>query len=394
LALVSMKELLDSGVHFGHRSSRWNPKMERYIYTKRNLIHIIDLQETVRGLIRATHFLTRLVSTGERVLIVGTKRQARNVVINEAKRCNMPYVAERWLGGTLTNFQTIRSRLKRLHEIETLEKEDKLSLYKKKEIARIMREKRKLVRNLDGIRDLDKLPSGLVVIDPGREKNAVLEARKLGIPVIGVVDTNCDPDLLDIPVPANDDAMRSIKILLSRMVDAIIQGGHVAKERAAAERKSKKDDAPGTAEKDKPRAATREPAGDRDGGRGRGRGPRGGGRGGPRGGGRRGGGRAAKVHPPRMKATVVPETPAREQAGAGGGSRGAPAKKGAASGAPAAEKEKPAAKASKPAADEPMPAAKASKPAADEPKPAGEPKPAAKDSPSDKKEDEGTSSGT
>ncbi len=246
MALVSMKELLDAGVHFGHRSSRWNPKMEPYIYTKRNLIHIIDLQETVKGLLRATHFLTRLCSTGEKILVVGTKRQAKNVVTAEAKRCSMPYVAERWLGGTLTNFNTIRSRLRRLHEIEGMERDGKIDLYKKKEIARIMREKRKLLRNLDGIRDLDRKPGAVVVVDPGREKNAVLEARKLGIPTIGIVDTNGDPELLDIAIPANDDAMRSIKVLLTKLVDSIIQGGHVAKERQAMEKKSKKDE-PGAA---------------------------------------------------------------------------------------------------------------------------------------------------
>lgn len=305
MALISMSELLEAGVHFGHRSSRWNPKMAPYIYTKRNLIHIIDLQQTVRGLLRATHFLTRLCSTGEKILLVGTKRQAKTVIVTEAKRCSMPYVAERWLGGTLTNFATIRSRLKRLHEIEGMERDGKIQLFKKKEIARIMREKRKLLRNLDGIRDLDRMPGAVIVVDPAREKNAVLEARKLGIPTIGIVDTNGDPDLLDIAIPANDDAMRAIKILLTKLIDAAIQGGHVAKERAAIDKKAKKEDgasAEGGAPAAKPAGEKRE--GDR-GGRGGGR-PAGGGRQGGGRGGRRGP-RQAKVHPPRFRSAKKDE---------------------------------------------------------------------------------------
>lgn len=352
MALVSMKDLLDAGVHFGHRSSRWNPKMEPYIYTKRNLIHIIDLQQTVKGLLRATHFLTRLCSTGERVLFVGTKRQAKNVIVSEAKRCSMPYVAERWLGGTLTNFQTIRSRLKRLHEIEGMERDDKLSLYKKKEVSRIMREKRKLIRNLDGIRDLDRVPGALIVVDPGREKNAVLEARKLGIPTVGIVDTNGDPELLDIAIPANDDAMRSIKVLLTKLVDSVIQGGHVAKERAAIDKKGKKDDG-APAGREGGREGGRDGGGRDQGGRGRG----GGGRGGGRGRGR--GPRQAKVHPPRFKTAKADEP--EPQRGGGGGGRPAskPAAKpagdgGAAKAAPAA-KEAPAAKPEAAAESKPAP---------------------------------------
>jgi len=235
-----MNELLDSGVHFGHRSSRWNPKMAPYIYGKRNLIHIIDLQATVRGLVRAVNFLTRVTSAGEKVLVVGTKRQAKNVVISEARRAAMPYVAERWLGGCLTNYATVRSRLKRLNAIEEMERDGKIDLLNKKEISRLMREKRKLVRNLDGIRELEKLPGAVVVVDPEREHNAVKEAIKLGIPTIGIVDTNGDPSLLDIAIPANDDAMRSIKILLSKMCDAIIRGRSSYKERAAIEEKERK----------------------------------------------------------------------------------------------------------------------------------------------------------
>lgn len=355
MALVSMKDLLDAGVHFGHRSSRWNPKMEPYIYTKRNLIHIIDLQQTVKGLLRATHFLTRLCSTGERVLFVGTKRQAKNVIVSEAKRCSMPYVAERWLGGTLTNFQTIRSRLKRLHEIEGMERDDKLSLYKKKEVSRIMREKRKLIRNLDGIRDLDRVPGAVIVVDPGREKNAVLEARKLGIPTVGIVDTNGDPELLDIAIPANDDAMRSIKVLLTKLVDSVIQGGHVAKERAAIDKKGKKDDGDAPASRQGGREGGGREGG-RDQGRGRGGGPRGGGRGRGR------GPRQAKVHPPRFKTAKADEP---EPRGGGGRPGAKPAAK------PAASKSEPAksepAKADAPKPDAPKAEAAAAKP--DAPKP-------------------------
>jgi small subunit ribosomal protein S2 len=292
-----MKDLLESGVHFGHRSSRWNPKMAPYIYGKRNLIHIIDLQATVRGLIRACHFLTRITAAGEKVLVVGTKRQAKNVVISEARRCAMPYVAERWLGGTLTNFATIRSRLKSLNEIEEMERDGKIDLFNKKEISRIMREKRKLVRNLDGIRELERLPGAVVVIDPEQETNAVKEAIKLGIPTIGIVDTNGDPSLLDIAIPANDDAMRSIKILLAKMCEAIIRGRSSYKERAAVEERKRRDTAPTARERAEARGA-----GDR--------GPERGGERGGRGGPRRGRGSRVLTQGPRI---VTSKRPAPEE---------------------------------------------------------------------------------
>jgi small subunit ribosomal protein S2 len=224
VALVTVKELIDSGVHFGHQASRWNPKMAPFIYGKRNLIHIIDVQQTIRGLIRACHFLGRLAATGEQILIVGTKRQIRSVVESEAARCGMPCVTERWIGGTLTNFDTIRSRLQRLEEIELMESDGSMEQQSKKVQSKIRRELRKLKRNLEGMRSLNRLPGVLVVIDPRREDTAMLEAGRLNIPTVCLLDTDCDPDLVDIPIPGNDDAMRSVQLVLKSMVDAIIEG--------------------------------------------------------------------------------------------------------------------------------------------------------------------------
>ncbi len=221
---IVVKELIDAGVHFGHRASRWNPKMKPYIYGKRNLIHIIDLKETVRGLLRATKFFNRIASSGGLILFVGTKRQAAETLEEECKRGGMPYVTERWLGGTLTNFRTIRSRLQRLEELETiLDGEQGLS-YSKKMISTLTRERRKIERNLSGIRSMTRLPEALMVIDPRREHIAVAEARKLGLKVVALLDTDCDPDLIDLPIPGNDDSMRSIDLLIKRLIDAIIEG--------------------------------------------------------------------------------------------------------------------------------------------------------------------------
>jgi len=224
LAIASVTDLLASGVHFGHRVSRWNPKMEPFIYGKRNLIHIIDLKETLRGLIRAYRFLAGVVESGEDVLFVGTKRQARLTVEAEAKRAGMPYVSERWLGGTLTNFYTIRSRLRRLIEIEKLQESGGIDLMSKKAVARMMREKRKLTRNLSGIREMNRVPGAMVVVDPHHEGNAVREAKRLDIPVVALIDTDSDPDFVDIPIPGNDDAMRSIVIVCQKLADAVIDG--------------------------------------------------------------------------------------------------------------------------------------------------------------------------
>ncbi|MCC6739405.1 MAG: 30S ribosomal protein S2 [Planctomycetia bacterium] len=224
MALVSVQELLQSGVHFGHRVSRWNPKMKPFIFGKRNLIHIINLRETIKGLIQAYEFCKKLASDGQEVLFVGTKRQAKKVAETEAARCGQHYVSERWIGGTITNYATISSRLKRLLEIEDLEAKGTLDLYTKKEKAMVLREKRKLKRNLDGLRNMKKLPAALVLADPRREKNAVAEARKSGIAVIALIDTDGDPSSVDIPIPGNDDAMRVIQIVFSRLADAVLEG--------------------------------------------------------------------------------------------------------------------------------------------------------------------------
>ncbi len=221
---VPVKDLLEAGVHFGCRASRWNPKMAPYIFGKRNLIHIIDLRQTLRGLIRATTFLQRLVAEGHQVLFVGTKRQAAPVVVECALQVKMPFVSERWLGGTLTNFTTIRSRLNRLKELEAMENDGRFAAMSKKELSWLLREKRKVFRNLNGIRDMDKLPGALVVVDPRKEHNAVAEANRLGIPVVGILDTDCDPEPLDIPIPGNDDAMRSIQVLLKKLAEAVAAG--------------------------------------------------------------------------------------------------------------------------------------------------------------------------
>jgi small subunit ribosomal protein S2 len=223
VALV-VKDLIDAGVHFGHRASRWNPKMKPYIYGKRNLIHIIDLKETVRGLLRATKFFSRITSAGGLILFVGTKRQAAETIIEECNRSGMPYVTERWLGGTLTNFRTIRSRLERLEELETILDGEQALSYSKKMISTLTRERRKIDRNLKGIRTMTRLPEALLVVDPRREHIAVAEARKLGLKVVALLDTDCDPDLIDLPIPGNDDSMRSIELLVRRLTDAILEG--------------------------------------------------------------------------------------------------------------------------------------------------------------------------
>jgi small subunit ribosomal protein S2 len=221
---LAVKDLIDAGVHFGHRASRWNPKMKPYIYGKRNLIHIIDLKETVRGLLRATKFFNRVAASNGLILFVGTKRQAADTIVEECKRCGMPYVTERWLGGCLTNFRTIRSRLERLEELESILDGEQALSYSKKMISTLSRERRKIQRNLEGIRNMTRLPEALLVIDPHREHIAVTEARKLGIKVVALLDTDCDPDLVDLPIPGNDDSMRSIELVVKRLTDAIVEG--------------------------------------------------------------------------------------------------------------------------------------------------------------------------
>lgn len=221
---VSPQDLLRAGVHFGHSVSRWNPRMKPYIYGKRNLIHIIDLRATIRGLVRAHSFLERLTSKGELVLFVGTKRQCQGVVESEAKRCGMPYVSERWLGGTLTNYATIRLRLQRLNEIETMEKDGSIHVYNKKEISAIMREKRKLRRNLEGLRTLERLPAALIVVDPMHEAIAIKEADRIKAATVCLIDTDGDPGVADISIPCNDDSFRVVQIILGKIADAVLSG--------------------------------------------------------------------------------------------------------------------------------------------------------------------------
>ncbi len=236
---VPIKTLLEAGVHFGHRASRWNPRMEPFIFGKRNLIHIIDLKETLRGLIKACTFLQGIAADGKSILFVGTKRQAQSLIEQEAGRVEMPYVAERWLGGILTNFTTIRSRLRRLEQLEAMESDGTFATLKKKEISRILREKTKIFRNLNGIRHMESLPGALIVVDPRKEKTAVAEARKMGIPVIAVLDTDCDPTVVDIAIPGNDDALRSLQVLLAKLTDAIHNGRQAHAQHLAAEEKRK-----------------------------------------------------------------------------------------------------------------------------------------------------------
>ena len=221
---IAVKDLIEAGVHYGHRASRWNPKMKPYIYGKRNLIHIIDLKETVRGLLRAVKYFNRVAAGGGLILFVGTKRQAVDIVVEHAQKCHQPFVTERWLGGTLTNFQTIRSRLDRLDELEQTLDGDQALTYSKKALASLGRERRKISRNLEGIRHMTRRPEAMFVIDPHREKIAVSEARKLGVKVVALMDTDCDPDLVDLPIPGNDDSMRSIELILDRLTQAIIDG--------------------------------------------------------------------------------------------------------------------------------------------------------------------------
>lgn len=219
-----VKALVEAGVHFGHRVSRWNPKMQPYIHGKRNNIHIIDVRETVKGLLRAKKLIAQTVASGKDVLFVGTKRQARHAVEDEARRCGMHFVAERWLGGTLTNFRTIRQRLNRLEELEKLFETGQIETYSKKMKSTLGREMKKIKANLDGIRKMERMPGVMFIIDTRREHIAVKEARKLGVKTVALIDTDSDPDLIDLPIPGNDDAMRAIEVVVRELADAVIEG--------------------------------------------------------------------------------------------------------------------------------------------------------------------------
>lgn len=219
-----VQQLIESGVHFGHRVSRWNPKMAPYIYGRKNMIHIIDIRETMRGILRAKKYLSQVASGGSLVLFVGTKRQASEVVQREAERCGMPFVSERWLGGCLTNFRTIRNRMGRLDELETIIKSDLINGYSKKMQSSLNREYRKVFRNLNGLRTLNRLPECLVLVDPNKEKNAIKEAKALGITTVALIDTDCDPTMVDLPIPGNDDGIRSIDLVIRQLSDAVLAG--------------------------------------------------------------------------------------------------------------------------------------------------------------------------
>lgn len=219
-----VKKLIEAGVHFGHRCSRWNPKMKPYIYGRKNSIHILDIRETLRGLLRAKKYLNQVASGGSLVLFVGTKRQASDTVQKQAERCGMPFVSERWLGGALTNFRTIRNRMGRLEELEAIINSDEINTYSKKMQSALNREYRKIYRNLNGLRSMNRMPECLVIVDPTKEKNAIREAQRLGITTVALIDTDSDPESVDLPIPGNDDGIRSIELILEQLADAISKG--------------------------------------------------------------------------------------------------------------------------------------------------------------------------
>ena len=224
MAVISMKQLLEAGDHFGHQTRRWNPKMARFIFTERNGIYIIDLQKTVHKVDEAYNFMKSVAAEGKDILFVGTKKQAQEAIKDEALRCGMFYVNERWLGGMLTNFNTIQTRIRRLRELEKMEEDGTFEKLPKKEVAQLNHEKEKLERFLGGIKDMKKKPGAMFIVDPRKERIAVAEAKRLHIPIVAIVDTNCDPDEIDYPIPGNDDAIRAVRLLCGKMADAVIEG--------------------------------------------------------------------------------------------------------------------------------------------------------------------------
>ena len=224
MSVISMKQLLEAGVHFGHQTRRWNPKMKEYIFTERNGIYIIDLQKTVKKAEEAYNFVRSVAEAGDSILFVGTKKQAQESIEQEAKRCEMFYVNQRWLGGMLTNFKTIQTRIAKLRKIEKMEADGDFAYLPKKEVIKLKAEQEKLEKNLSGIKDMKKLPGAMFVVDPRKEHIAVMEARALGIPVVAIVDTNCDPDEVDYAIPGNDDSIRAVKLIASKMADAVLEG--------------------------------------------------------------------------------------------------------------------------------------------------------------------------
>ena len=235
MAVVSMKQLLECGVHFGHQTRRWNPKMKPYIFTERNGVYIIDLQKTVRGLDKAYDFIRTTASEGGTVLFVGTKRQAQDTIRDEATRCGQHFINQRWLGGLMTNFPTIRKRVQRMLELRKYDEDNTWEKFSKKELAALRKEQLKLEKYLGGIARMTVVPDAIFLIDPRREENAIAEARKLGVPVVSIVDTNCDPEVIDYPIPGNDDAIRAIKLITGLMANAVIEGRQGEDEAAPAE---------------------------------------------------------------------------------------------------------------------------------------------------------------
>lgn len=223
MSVITMKQLLEAGVHFGHQTRRWNPKMAPYIYMERNGIYIIDLQQTVKKFTEAYEFIKTVAGDGQGILFVGTKKQAQETIRDEAQKCGMHFVNQRWLGGMLTNYKTIRQRVGRLKELEKMEEEGAFDVLTKKEAAKLANERERLERFLGGIKDMEKLPGAVFIVDPRKERIAVAEARKLGIPVVAIVDTNCDPDEIDYVIPGNDDAIRAVKLISSKIADAVIE---------------------------------------------------------------------------------------------------------------------------------------------------------------------------
>ncbi len=224
MAVISMKQLLEAGVHFGHQTRRWNPKMAEFIYTERNGIYIIDLQKTVRKMEEAYNFVRQIAMDGGSILFVGTKKQAQDSIREEATRCGMFYINNRWLGGTLTNYATIRRRINRLEELDAMERDGRFDVLPKKEVAKLLNERDKLAKNLGGIRTMNGKPSCIFIVDTKKEHIAVREARRLQIPVIAIVDTNCDPEEADYPIPGNDDAIRAVKLIAGKLADAVLEG--------------------------------------------------------------------------------------------------------------------------------------------------------------------------
>ncbi|MDP6838035.1 MAG: 30S ribosomal protein S2 [Planctomycetota bacterium] len=231
---LTVKELIESGVHFGCRAARWNPQMAPFIHGRRNQLHVINLKETMRGILRAQNLLQQLAASGSSVLWVGTKRQVKGVIQDAGQGTGMPIVTERWIGGTLTNFSVIRSRLRRLEELEKMEEDGSIEAFSKKMISKLRRERRKITRNLGGIREMSNIPGAMIVVDPGREYNAVREARKMGVIVIGLLDTDCDPASVDIVIPGNDDSLKSVRLVISQLVEAVEEGCASQREQLAA----------------------------------------------------------------------------------------------------------------------------------------------------------------